>query len=99
MQWTHARIELDPIIIGKRKPADVWPLPKKNPQIGARQWNVSTATRKAIFSASAPTRTRAIKERSQSKPKWPTLTPKKKNSKKEVFWKNSLPEQKTFLRR
>ncbi len=88
----------DPII-GKRELEDARPVQKKNPQIGARQWNVSIATRKAIFSASAPRRT--IKERSQSKPGWLRLTLKtpKKNLKKEVFWKNLLLEQKTFHRR
>src|SRR6266704_5468089 len=101
MRWTRALIGPDPIVMGKRRSADERPAQKKNPRIGARRWNVSIATRKAIFSVSAPTRTRAIKERSQSKPGGPTLTPKtpKKNTRKEVFWKNLLPEQKTFLRR
>src|SRR6266571_1914469 len=97
-RWTRALIGPDPIIIGRRRSADARPTQKKNPQIGARRWNVSIATRKAIFSASAPTRT---KERSQSKPERLRLTPRtpKKNSRKEAFWKNLLPEQKTFLRR
>src|SRR6266702_3537414 len=96
MRWTHVLIGPDPII-GGRGQKDARPMPKKNPQIGARRWNVSTATRKAIFSAFAPRRT--TKERNQSKPGRPRLTPKtpKKNLKKEVFWKNSLPEQKMFL--
>ncbi len=88
----------DPII-GRRELEDARPVQKKNPQIGARRWNVSIATRKAIFSAFAPRRTK--KERNQSKPRWLKQTPitPKKNSKKEVFWKNLLPEQKTFPRR
>src|SRR6266702_4930292 len=63
-KWTRVRIGPDPII-GRRGLEDARPvLKKKNPQIGARRWNVSIATKKAIFSASAPTRTRT-KERSQ----------------------------------
>src|SRR6266702_4289629 len=98
MQWTHVPIGPDPIT-GKRGLKDTRPAQKKNPQTGAKRWNVSIVTRKAIFSASAPTRIK-IKERSQLKPGWLKLITKepKKNSRKEVFWKNSLPEQKTFLR-
>ena len=54
--WTRVRIGPDPIIIGKRGLEDARQVPKKNPRIGARRWNVSIATRKAIFSASAPRR-------------------------------------------
>src|SRR6266702_3126000 len=94
-KWTCVLIGPDPII-GKRGLEDARPVQKKNPQIGARRWNVSIATRNAIFSASAPRRTK--KERNQSKPRWLKLMPTmpKKNSRKEVFWKNLLPEQKTF---
>src|SRR6266702_3568161 len=60
-KWTRVRIGPDPII-GRRELEDARPVPKKNPQIGAKRWNVSIATRKAIFSAFAPTRT---KERNQ----------------------------------
>src|SRR6266702_1598828 len=93
-RWTRVLIGPDPII-GSRGLEDARPVQKKNPQIGTRRWNVSIATRKAMFSAFAPRRTK--KERNQSKPRWLKLTPKsKKNSKKEVFWKNSLLEQKMF---
>src|SRR6266702_1443343 len=95
-RWTRVLIGPDPII-GERGLKDAQPTPKKNPQIGARRWDVSNATRKAIFSANAPTRT-TTKERNQLKPGWLKLTPKK-NSRKEVFWKNSLLELKTFPRR
>src|SRR6266702_115328 len=61
-RWTRVQIGPDPII-GRRGPEDARPVPKKNPQIGAKRWNVSIATRKAIFSASAPRRTK--KERNQ----------------------------------
>jgi len=56
-------IEPDPII-GKRELEDARPMPKKNPQIGATRWNVSNATRRAIFSTTAPTRIMK-KERNQ----------------------------------
>ncbi len=52
MQWIHVQIGPDPII-GKRELKDARLVQKKNPQIGTRWWNVSIATRKAIFSASA----------------------------------------------
>src|SRR6266702_1401675 len=98
MRWIRMPRGPD-LIIGRRELKDARPAQKKNPRTGARRWNVSIATRKAIFSAFAPRRT--IKERNQSKPGRPRLTPRtpKKNLKKEVFWKNLLPEQKTFLRR
>src|SRR6266571_1681742 len=63
-RWTRALIGPDPIIIGRRGLEDAQPAWKKNPQIGAKRWNVSIATRKAIFSASAQTRTKT-KERNQ----------------------------------
>src|SRR6266581_6664786 len=61
-QWTRVPIGPDPII-GKRGLKDAQPAQKKNPQIGARRWNVSIATKKAIFSTSSPRRTK--KERNQ----------------------------------
>src|SRR6266702_1226318 len=62
MRWIRVQIGPDPII-GKKGLSDARPMPKKNPQTGARRWNVSIATRRAIPSIFAPRRTK--KERNQ----------------------------------
>ncbi len=63
MPWILTLIGPDPII-GRRGLKAALPIQRKNPRTSATRWNVSNATRRVIFSATAPTRT-LIKERSQ----------------------------------